>query len=80
MPSGDREVVQRLIDHWEVGEFAPALSHLHSDVVVVNQVSGHTGLRATAGCAALSGTGIRPSRTGLSKSRRCSTAAAAAIS
>jgi ketosteroid isomerase-like protein len=40
MPSGDRDVVQRLIDHWEVGEFAPALSHLHPDVAVVNQVSG----------------------------------------
>ena len=41
MPSGDREVVQRLIEHWEVGEFAPALTHLHRDVVVVNHVSGH---------------------------------------
>src|SRR4051794_17694193 len=41
MPSEDRDVVQGLIDHWEVGEFAPALSQLHSDVVVVNQVSGH---------------------------------------
>jgi ketosteroid isomerase-like protein len=41
MPSGDRDVVQQLIDHWEGGEFAPALGHLHPDVVVVNQVSGH---------------------------------------
>jgi ketosteroid isomerase-like protein len=40
MPSGDRDVVRRLIDHWEVGEFAPALNHLHPDVVVVNQISG----------------------------------------
>jgi ketosteroid isomerase-like protein len=40
MPSEDREVVRQMIDHWEAGEFAPALSHLHPDVVVVNQVSG----------------------------------------
>jgi len=32
--------VLQLIDHWEAGEFAPAISHLHPDVVVVNQVSG----------------------------------------
>jgi hypothetical protein len=50
MPSGERDVVQRLIDHWEVGEFAPALGHLHADVVVVKQFSGrgfegHGGVR-----------------------------------
>jgi ketosteroid isomerase-like protein len=42
MPSGDREVVRTLLNHWEQGEFAPKLNHLHPDVVFVNRVSGRS--------------------------------------
>jgi ketosteroid isomerase-like protein len=42
MPSGDGDVVRGLLDHWERGEFAPALDHLHPDVQVVAHVSGNT--------------------------------------
>jgi ketosteroid isomerase-like protein len=34
MPSGDGDVVCGLLDHWERGEFAPGLDHLHPDVQV----------------------------------------------
>ena len=50
-PGGD-DVVRRLLDHWERGEFAPKLDHLHPDVVLVNRVSGRgfEGLDAFANC------------------------------
>jgi len=40
MPSGDEDVARGLLDHWERGEFAPGLGHLHRDVEVVNHISG----------------------------------------
>jgi ketosteroid isomerase-like protein len=54
MPTGDRDVVRDLLDHWERGEFAPKLDHLHPDVVVVNHISGrgfegHGGIRRLIG-------------------------------
>jgi ketosteroid isomerase-like protein len=42
MPSEDADVVRDLLDHWERGEFAPALDHLHPEVEVVAHVSGNT--------------------------------------
>jgi len=41
MPSGDGDLVRGLLEHWERGEFAPSLRHLHPDVVIVNHISGH---------------------------------------
>ena len=40
MASGGGDVVRVLLDHWERGEFAPRLDHLHPDVEVVNHISG----------------------------------------
>jgi ketosteroid isomerase-like protein len=40
MASGDSDVVRTMLDHWERGEFAPSLRHLHPDVEVVSHISG----------------------------------------
>ena len=42
MPAADRDVVRRVLDHWERGEFAPAMDHIHPDIEVVAHVSGNT--------------------------------------
>jgi ketosteroid isomerase-like protein len=36
------DVVRALLDHWERGEFAPAMDHIHPDIQVVARVSGNT--------------------------------------
>jgi ketosteroid isomerase-like protein len=54
MPSGDGDVVRGLLDHWERGEFAPGVGHLHPDVQVISSTwqrgfEGRGGVRRLVG-------------------------------